>query len=176
MCNHLNLKILIHIFAVFSRYDYNYNERWKFRGTPRWPRRHTGVPRNTGYASLAYTIMVSITVDTRFTSFTRKLDFHWKVSGLNMNWILLLCFFCPHYTDIIGVGLLACNTVWTCRYIPTFQRNILPPSSALSPERWYLLYLQIHTALQSKRPISTCFAVRTLNLMYLHCYLWGRDA
>jgi hypothetical protein len=27
-----------------SHYDYNYNERWKFRGTTRWPRRHTGVP------------------------------------------------------------------------------------------------------------------------------------
>jgi hypothetical protein len=35
-----------------AHYDYNYNERWKFRGTPGWPWRHTSVPRNTGCASL----------------------------------------------------------------------------------------------------------------------------
>jgi hypothetical protein len=29
----------------------------------------------------------------------------------------------------VGVGLLSNNTVWTCRYIPTFWRNILSPSS-----------------------------------------------
>jgi hypothetical protein len=28
----------------------------------------------------------------------------------------------------IDVGLLGSNAVWTCGYIPTVQRNILPPS------------------------------------------------
>jgi hypothetical protein len=31
----------------------------------------------------------------------------------------------------LAVGLLGCDAVWTCRYIPTFWRNILPLSSAL---------------------------------------------
>jgi hypothetical protein len=26
---------------------------------------------------------------------------------------------------IIGVGLVVCNTLWTCRWISTFERNIL---------------------------------------------------
>jgi hypothetical protein len=30
---------------------------------------------------------------------------------------------------IIDVGLLGNNAVWTCRYIPAFQRNIPPPHS-----------------------------------------------
>jgi hypothetical protein len=30
---------------------------------------------------------------------------------------------------IAHVGLVGCNAVWTCRWIPTFRRNILPPSS-----------------------------------------------
>jgi hypothetical protein len=55
MCNHLNLKILIHIFYNYlSHYDYNCNGRWKFRGTRRWPRRHTSLPRDTGCASLSW--------------------------------------------------------------------------------------------------------------------------
>jgi hypothetical protein len=31
----------------------------------------------------------------------------------------------------VNIGLLGCNSVWTCRQIPTFQRNILLPSSGL---------------------------------------------
>jgi disulfide bond formation protein DsbB len=27
------------------------------------------------------------------------------------------------------VGLMGCDALWTCRYIPAFRRNILPPSS-----------------------------------------------
>jgi hypothetical protein len=34
--------IYSYFYYYLSHYDYNYNERWKFRGTPRWPRRHTG--------------------------------------------------------------------------------------------------------------------------------------
>jgi hypothetical protein len=33
-------------------------------------------------------------------------------------------------TDV-KLGLLACNTMWTCRQISTFQRNILPQSATL---------------------------------------------
>jgi hypothetical protein len=32
----------------------------------------------------------------------------------------------------VDVVLLGCNAVWTCRQIPTFRRNILPPSSGLT--------------------------------------------
>jgi hypothetical protein len=32
---------------------------------------------------------------------------------------------------IVDVDLLGCNTMCTDRYIPTFWRNILPPSSGL---------------------------------------------
>jgi hypothetical protein len=34
----------------------------------------------------------------------------------------------PKFVD---VGLLGCNAMWTCKQIPTFRRNILPPSSGL---------------------------------------------
>jgi hypothetical protein len=33
--------------------------------------------------------------------------------------------------SFIDVGLLGCNAVWICRYISTFQRSILSPSSGL---------------------------------------------
>jgi hypothetical protein len=36
-----------------------------------------------------------------------------------------------HSGEDVNVGLLGCNTMWTCRQIPTFWRNILPQSSAL---------------------------------------------
>jgi hypothetical protein len=41
-----------YFYNYLSHYDYNYNERWQFRDTPKWPQRHTGVPRITGCASL----------------------------------------------------------------------------------------------------------------------------
>jgi hypothetical protein len=33
-----------------------------------------------------------------------------------------------HGSEDVDVGLLVCNVVWTCRLIPAFRRNILPPS------------------------------------------------
>jgi hypothetical protein len=38
------------------------------------------------------------------------------------------------------IGLLGCNTMWTCRKIPTFWRNTLSPSSGqyVSQKCWYL--------------------------------------
>lgn len=32
-------------------------------------------------------------------------------------------------TDHLCCGLVACDTVWLCRWLPTFQRKVLPPSS-----------------------------------------------
>jgi hypothetical protein len=32
---------------------------------------------------------------------------------------------------LVYCGLLDCNALWTCRWISTFQRNILPPSSSM---------------------------------------------
>jgi hypothetical protein len=58
MCNHLNLKILIHIFTIIFLITVIIIMR---RKTPRWPRRHTGVPRNTDCASLVQTIDIYFT-------------------------------------------------------------------------------------------------------------------
>jgi hypothetical protein len=59
MCNHLNLKILIRIFTISYLIMIIIILRgWKFRGTPRWPQRHTGVPQNTGCASLVSSILL----------------------------------------------------------------------------------------------------------------------
>jgi hypothetical protein len=46
-------------------------------------------------------------------------------------------------TNFVHVGLLVCNAVWTCTYIATFRRNILPASR------------EVHTALQPRRRLST---------------------
>jgi hypothetical protein len=35
-----------------------------------------------------------------------------------------------HDSEGVDFGLLGSN-MWTCRYIQTFRRNILPPSSGL---------------------------------------------
>jgi hypothetical protein len=43
------------------------------------------------------------------------------------------------YWKRTGCGLLSCYTVWPCRCISTFQRNMLPPSSGWSGN------LQYHT-------------------------------
>jgi hypothetical protein len=32
----------------------------------------------------------------------------------------------------LSVSPMGCNTVWTCRYISVFERNMLPPSLALT--------------------------------------------
>jgi hypothetical protein len=40
----------------------------------------------------------------------------------------------PNITyEHIGVGLPICYVVWTCRQVPTFRGNILPPYSNFSP-------------------------------------------
>jgi hypothetical protein len=36
----------------------------------------------------------------------------------------------PKYSYVY-VGLLGCNAMWICTWTPTFQRNILSPSSGL---------------------------------------------
>jgi hypothetical protein len=58
-----------------------------------------------------------------------------------------------HGGENVDVGLLNRTAVWTCRWTQMFQRNILPPSSAL--ETTYLrnagVYLQVHMALQPRR-------------------------
>jgi hypothetical protein len=36
-----------------------------------------------------------------------------------------------HGGEDVGVGLLGCDVVLTCMSMPTFRRNILPPSSGL---------------------------------------------
>jgi hypothetical protein len=48
-----------------------------------------------------------------------------------------------HGDEDVDVLVLGCDDVWTRRQIPTFQRNLLSPSSALkrqcvSPKAWYL--------------------------------------
>jgi hypothetical protein len=45
----------------------------------------------------------------------------------------------------VDVGVLGYNAVQTCRSIPTFRRNIPPPSSGPRDG----VYLQVHTALQA---------------------------
>jgi hypothetical protein len=41
--------------------------------------------------------------------------------------------FCSHGGgEDVNVGLPGCDAVWTCWKIPTFRKNILPPSSALT--------------------------------------------
>jgi hypothetical protein len=52
----------------------------------------------------------------------------------------------------VGVSISGCNAVWTCRYISTFRRNTLPPSSGILFQN---VYIHIHTALLLRRPIST---------------------
>jgi hypothetical protein len=42
-----------------------------------------------------------------------------------------------HGSEDINVGLLGSNNVWTCWQIPTFQRNILPPTSGPKMEAIY---------------------------------------
>jgi hypothetical protein len=52
-----------------------------------------------------------------------------------------------HGSDDHG-GLLGCDAVWTCRWVPAIWRNILPPPSA--PKSWN--HLQVHMVSQSRRP------------------------
>lgn len=53
--------------------------------------------------------------------------------------------------EVVDVGLMSCNAMWTSRYIRTSLRNILPLSSAFS---MFLLnigiYTHVNTALQPK--------------------------
>jgi hypothetical protein len=45
-----------------------------------------------------------------------------------------------HGGEDVYVGLLGSNDVWTCRYIPAFRSNILPPSSGW--EQVWKYYIQ----------------------------------
>jgi hypothetical protein len=36
-----------------------------------------------------------------------------------------------HGGEDVDVGLLGCDAVWNCRWIPTFRKNIVIPSSVL---------------------------------------------
>jgi hypothetical protein len=54
-------------------------------------------------------------------SFSEICDFKWEVIDI---WGY-------HDDDDVHIGLLGCNTVWTCRQIPTFRRNIPSPHSGL---------------------------------------------
>jgi hypothetical protein len=38
---------------------------------------------------------------------------------------------CSHGGEDVDVGILGYNAVWTCRYLQTFRRNILPPYSGM---------------------------------------------
>jgi hypothetical protein len=49
-------------------------------------------------------------------------------------WYYQLKILDSHGGEDVDVGLLGCNTVWTSRKIPPFQKNILPPSPDLEME------------------------------------------
>jgi hypothetical protein len=36
--------------------------------------------------------------------------------------------------NLADVGLLDCDAVWTCRWVPTFPKNKVPPPSRLEEE------------------------------------------
>jgi hypothetical protein len=65
-----------------------------------------------------------------------------------LSWIWNMVRWCEiwgsHGGEDVDVGLLGCNAVWTCRYIPTFRRDILSLSSPwrwrqyVPPKRWYI--------------------------------------
>jgi hypothetical protein len=70
---------------------------------------------------------------------------------------------------LFDAGLLGCDTVWTCRWVQTFGRNTLPPSSALktetvcSSEHWYSP-VSLHGVTTQKTINDIFSAVRTSNL------------
>jgi hypothetical protein len=79
-----------------------------------------------------------------------------------------------NYFNGADIAVLGCDTVWTCRLIPTFWRNILSPSSALNMETVSLKhgnYLQIHMASQPRTTTwtsSLLWEPHILNLTYVN--------
>jgi hypothetical protein len=75
------------------------------------------------------------------------------------------------YCFHVDVGVLGCNTVLTCSWIPTFQRNILLPSSGLKMgwyvtlKQWYLSESQ-HDIRSQKTNIGIFTTVSTSNPLY----------
>jgi hypothetical protein len=57
------------------------------------------------------------------------------------------------FLRFVIVGLMGSSVMWTCRHIPMFRGNILRPEDG---DGMFLrnvgIYVQVHTALQSKRP------------------------
>jgi hypothetical protein len=60
-----------------------------------------------------------------------------------------------HGSEDVYVGLLGCNTVWTCRLIPVFWRSILSPSS-LHPWSGDITVLNICVCLQVHTNSDIC--------------------
>jgi hypothetical protein len=67
-----------------------------------------------------------------------------------------------HSGEDVDTGLRGCNTVWICRLIPTFRKNILSPSS-------------VHTALQSRIPISTTSGNCLLRVFFTNTVLLNSE-
>jgi hypothetical protein len=70
--------------------------------------------------------------------------------------------------ELVDGGLLGCDAVWTCRWVPTFQRNIQPPYESwrwkeyVPPKRWYPPTSSQSVTIQ-ETTIDSFTAVRTSN-------------
>jgi hypothetical protein len=53
------------------------------------------------------------------------------------------------------VGLLSCNTMWTCRYVPVLWRNMLSENGDSMFIQNVGIYLLFHTVLHPRRQTST---------------------
>jgi hypothetical protein len=63
--------------------------------------------------------------------------------------ILISRTFSPHKIIHVCCGLLVCGAVWSCTWLPTFRRNVSPPSSGL---RQFLPDVGNHVAALQPRP------------------------
>jgi hypothetical protein len=87
-----------------------------------------------------------------FKAFSCVADYSWCSRLYN-------CFYwCSHGVEDVCIGLLGCDVMWTCRWVPTFQRNILPPAPKM--EAMFFLqntvsHLEVHVASQPRRPTWT---------------------
>jgi hypothetical protein len=66
---------------------------------------------------------------------------------------------------VFYVDLLSSNALWTRRWIPKFQRNILPPSLSLKMETVGFSKLQVHTALLQNTVTYSPPCERKISLM-----------
>jgi hypothetical protein len=53
------------------------------------------------------------------------------------------------------VSFLGYNAMWTCRWVPTFRRNILPPSSVQNKEALFPLETLVSLSTQSPHGVTT---------------------